>query len=118
MNNKLVIENREFYFHPTYTCIAYAGSLDSYVVHAITRITTLDVNNEKGYFVEGNWGRCLHVHDFIWECFHGLLKEEVKIKHINKRRDDNRLENLRLCSSSDIVIQGSIYNLYFNFQLH
>ena len=26
MNNKLIIENREFYFHPTY--IAYAGSLD------------------------------------------------------------------------------------------
>ena len=32
MNNKLIIENREFYFHPTY--IAYAGSLDGYVVHA------------------------------------------------------------------------------------
>ena len=34
MNNKLIIENREFYFHSTY--IAYAGSLDGYVVHAIT----------------------------------------------------------------------------------
>ena len=29
MNNKLIIENREFYFHPTY--IAYAGSLDGYL---------------------------------------------------------------------------------------
>ena len=45
MNNKLIIENREFYFHPTY--IAYAGSLDGYVVHAITRIPTLGVINEK-----------------------------------------------------------------------
>ena len=35
MNNKLIIENRKFYFHPTY--IAYAGSLDDYVFYAITR---------------------------------------------------------------------------------
>ena len=60
MNNKLIIENREFYFHPTY--IAYAGNLDGYVVHAITRIPTLDVINDKGYYkftVEDDWGRCL-----------------------------------------------------------
>ena len=44
-----VIENHEFYFHPTY--IAYAGSLDGYVVHAITRIPTLGVINEKGYHI-------------------------------------------------------------------
>ena len=109
MNNKLIIENREFYFHPTY--IAYAGSLDGYVVYAITRIPTLDIINKKGYSeftVEDDSGRCLRVHDFIWECFHGLLKEEEKIKHINKRRDDNRLENMKLRSSNDIVIRGSI----------
>ena len=34
MNNKLIIENCEFYFHSTY--IAYSGSLGGYVVHAIT----------------------------------------------------------------------------------
>ena len=108
MNNKLIIENCEFYFHPTY--IAYAGSLDGYVVHAITRIPTLGIINNKGYseFTVGNdWGWCLHVHDFIWECFHGLLKGE-KIKYINKRGDDNRLENMKLRSSNDIVIRGSI----------
>ena len=72
MNNKLIIENREFYFHLTY--IAYAGSIDGYVVHAIIQIPTLGVINEKRRFeftVEDDWGQCLHVHDFIWECFHG-----------------------------------------------
>ena len=59
------------------------------------------------FTIEDDWGRCLHVHDFIWECFHGLLKGE-KIKHINKRRDDNRLENMQLRSSNDIVIRGFI----------
>ena len=43
MNNKLIIENREFYFHPRY--IAYAGSLDGYVVHAVTRIPTSGIIN-------------------------------------------------------------------------
>ena len=46
MNKKLIIKNREFYFHPTY--IAYAESLDGYVVHAITRIPTLGIINKKG----------------------------------------------------------------------
>ena len=70
--------------------------------------------HEKEYSeftVENNWGWCLHVHNFIWECFHGLLKEGEKIKHINKRRDDNRLENIKLCSSNNIVIRGSITNV-------
>ena len=58
MNNKLIIENREFYFHPTY--IAYAGSLDGYVVHAISRIPTLGVINEKVYYSRGNWGKSGH----------------------------------------------------------
>ena len=48
MNTKLIIENRDFYFHPTY--IAYGGSVDGYVLHAITRIPTLGVINEKGYY--------------------------------------------------------------------
>ena len=48
MNNKLIIKNREFYFLPTYIAYSYAESLDGYVVHAITRIPTLGVINEKG----------------------------------------------------------------------
>ena len=72
MNSKLIIENGKFYFHPRY--IAYAGSLNGYVAHAITRIPTLGIINEKGYSeftVEDDWGRGLHVYDLIWECFFG-----------------------------------------------
>ena len=68
MNNKQVIENREFCFHPT--CVEYAASLDGYVVHAITRILTVGVINEKEYSeftVEDDWRRSLYVHDFIWD---------------------------------------------------
>ena len=99
MNDKLLIENREFYFHPTY--LTYAGSLDGFIVHAITRIPTVGVINEKGFseiIIEDNWGQSkyIYLHDFIWECFHGLLKEGEKIKHINGKPSDNRLQNLKM----------------------
>ena len=57
---------------------------------------------EKGYFemtVQDYWGH-IYVHNFIWECFHGLLKDGQKIKHINKKCEDNRLMNLTLRSSN------------------
>ena len=56
MNDKLVIENREFYFHPTHK--AYAGSIDGCVVHVVTREPTFGSINEKGYYemtVEDYW---------------------------------------------------------------
>ena len=103
MNDKLVIENREFYFHPTHK--AYAGSMDEYIVHVIAREPTFGSINEKGYYemtVEDYWDRIL-VHNFILECHHGLLKNGEKIKPINKIRYDNRLINLKLRSSNEIV---------------
>ena len=57
MNKKVVIENREFYFYPTY--IAYAKSLDGYVVRAVTQIATLGVIKEKvnsEVTVKDDWG--------------------------------------------------------------
>ena len=107
MNDKLVIENREFYFHPTHK--AYAGSIDRCVVHVVTREPTFGSINEKGYYemtVEDYWNRIL-VHNFIWECHHGLLKNDEKLKHINKIRYDNRLINLKLRSSNEIVVKIS-----------
>ena len=65
MNDKLVIENREFYFHPTHK--AYAGSIDGCVVHVVAREPTFGSINERGYYeitVEDYWDRIL-VHNFI-----------------------------------------------------
>ena len=107
MHDKLIIENREYYFHPKYK--GYAGSLDGYVVHAAAQEPTLGFINNEGYLeltVEEEWHRT-YVHDFIWECFHGLLKYGDEIKHINKKRDDNRLANLKLRSSKKILIKIS-----------
>ena len=107
MSDKLVIENREFYFHPTHK--AFAGSMDGYIVHVIAREPTFGSINEKGYYemtVEDYWDRIL-VYNFIWKCHHGLLKYGEKIKHSNKISYDNRLINLKLRSSNEIVVKIS-----------
>ena len=107
MSNKLIIDNREYYFHPTFK--QYAGSLDGYVIHIVNQKPTLGTKNKKGYMeitVEGDWQRIL-VHDFIWECFHGLLFFEEKIRHINRIPDDNRLENLKPRNANEIIIRVS-----------
>ena len=39
----------------------------------------------------------LKVHRIIWELHHGPIPEGLEIDHINRIRDDNRIENLRLC---------------------
>ena len=62
MSTKLVIENREFYFHPTHQ--VYAGSIDGCVVHVVTREPTFGRITEKGYFemtVQDYWGQCMFI---------------------------------------------------------
>ena len=40
-------------------------------------------------------------HRFAWECFNGLIPDDKVIDHINDIRDDNRLCNLQLVTSSE-----------------
>ena len=65
---------------------AYAGSLDGYVVYAITRIPTVGIIKEKEYseFTVEDKRPLTHVYDFNSECFHGLLKEGGKKTHQQK----------------------------------
>ena len=48
-------------------------------------------NGQKGYYV----------HRFTWECFNGLISDGKVVDHINNIRDDNRLCNLQLLTSSE-----------------
>jgi len=53
--------------------------------------------------LKNDWHR-IYVYDFIWECFHGLLKYGDKVSHINEQRNDNRLTNLKLNSKETNII--------------
>ena len=42
----------------------------------------------------------VYVHRLVWETFNGEIPKGMEIDHINTVRTDNRLENLRLVTSS------------------
>ena len=59
-------------------------------------------------------------HRIIWEVYYGPIPEDLEIDHINRIRDDNRLENLRLVSKEQQQINRIVKDktgkrgVYFN----
>ena len=53
---------------------------------------------DKGYLIFNINGKSKSSHRFVWECINGEIEEGCVIDHINTNRDDNRIENLRMCT--------------------
>lgn len=54
--------------------------------------------NNQGYLVVRFSGKQWKVHRIIWEIHNGIIPDNMEIDHINHKRDDNRIENLRITS--------------------
>lgn len=54
--------------------------------------------NNQGYLVVRFSGKQWKVHRIIWEIHNGIIPDNMEIDHINHKRDDNRIENLRIKS--------------------
>ena len=52
-----------------------------------------------GYVIFNHAGKTWRAHRVIWEMHHGSIPEGMEIDHINHKRDDNRILNLRLVST-------------------
>src|SRR5574343_783181 len=52
----------------------------------------------KGYRVTVVKGKTYRVHHLVWLYHYGYFA--IELDHINRNRDDNRIENLRECSHS------------------
>ena len=52
----------------------------------------------KGYMVAVVDGKMYRVHHLVWMYHNGYFAKELD--HINRVRDDNRIENLRVCTHS------------------
>lgn len=53
-------------------------------------------NKTKGYRSVWLNGKSYYEHVVIWEAFNGPVPDGMEIDHINRIKDDNRIENLRL----------------------
>lgn len=52
-----------------------------------------------GYVQVRYKGELLYAHRVVWTMHHGDIPDGYEIDHINNKRDDNRIENLRLVTS-------------------
>lgn len=57
--------------------------------------------NSKGYIEVKLHGKMYKVHRIIWEMHNGKIPEGMQIDHINRVRNDNRIENLRLATNQE-----------------
>jgi len=64
-------------------------------------------NSKNKYFVLLKSGckktKTYLMHRFIWECYNGLIPNGKVIFHKNRNYEDNRLKNLELATTRDIM---------------
>ena len=96
----ITINECVYYVHPIYDL--YAGSKDGTLINIIKKIPIQGKRQHNGYLnvcvrKHGQSGQKVYqVHQFIWECFNGVIPEGKVIDHINNDKEDNRLCNLQL----------------------
>ena len=91
--------------HPIYNL--YAGSKDGNVINIIKQVPRKGNKKNNGYLMcmvrkHGQSGfKHYQVHQFIWECFNGVIPKGKEIDHINNIKEDNCLCNLQLLTHQD-----------------
>lgn len=53
-------------------------------------------------------GRTKSLHRIVWESVHGPIPSGMVIDHINGDKHDNRLENLRLCTTAQNLANAKL----------
>lgn len=94
--NELKTKNyKEFYvkgkkFYVTDQGLIYSETRMYALGRRLNGYVAVQLNNEVKY-----------VHRVVWEAFNGKIPSGYEIDHINTNRADNRLENLKLVTSSE-----------------
>ena len=93
------IEKCVYNVHPVF--YLYAANTPGEVINIIKKVPNQGIKNHSGYMhcsirKYGGRQKTCQVHQFVWECFNGVIPEGKVIDHINSDKEDNRLCNLQL----------------------
>lgn len=112
---QIVIDEMAFFRHPIYQ--NYYANINGDVYSYITNKKLKGMIKKTGYVELGLYkdDKCKYYlkHRFVWECFHGEIPRKLEIDHINRNKEDNRLENLRVVSR-----RSNMFNTCYNTSIH
>ncbi len=92
------MEQKEFVRHPVY--INYEASRDGVIRNCRLKKPVGSLNN-AGYFIFGMKGNVHYLcHKFIYETFHGIVKDGFIVNHIDGDPQHNHLSNLESITQS------------------
>ena len=69
-------------------------------------------NDSIGYRIVSIFGKPHKEHRLVWIYHNGNIPEGMQIDHINRIRNDNRIQNLRLATYSSIPAFAFLTNLF------
>ena len=79
----------------------YVANINGEIARKVDGKIIKQSHTKIGYLVFGCNGKTRISHRFIYECFYGLIPDGMVIDHINTVRDDNKISNLKCCSTWD-----------------
>ena len=68
----------------------------------------MNPDNPNGYRVVGYSGKLVLEHRIVWEMHSGAIPKGLVVDHINRIKNDNRIENLRLLTRSGNGINAKV----------
>ena len=114
---KFFTKGKEYWIHPIYDY--YGANKHGQVINIFRGIPRKGNYNDRGYYMVRVGGRdkkpkTIRANRFIFECFNGIIPEGLVIDHINNKKDDNRLENLKLITQQQNCKKAAV-NRDFSF---
>ena len=113
---KSFINGKEYWIHPVYDL--YGANKHGEVINIHRGVPRKGNYKSDGYLriivrVSGvRKEKNFLTHRFIYECFNGLIPDDMVIDHINDIRDDNRLCNLQLCTQQQNCKKSAVNRDY------